>query len=82
VIVAIAWYQEDATFPELSPAIQEELLPFGRYLKSTMCNIGALSLAEFQDKAQLTLVSPMTFVEGGTSGVEQLDRHSIDEERA
>lgn len=51
-------------------------------LKSTMCNIGALSLAEFQNKAQLTLVSPMTFVEGGTSGVEQLDRHSIDEERA
>jgi len=24
----------------------------------------------------------MTFVEGGTSGVEQLDRHSVDGERA
>jgi IMP dehydrogenase len=51
-------------------------------LRSTMCNIGALSLREFQEKAELTLVSPMTFVEGGTSGVEQLDRHSVDGERA
>lgn len=51
-------------------------------LKSTMCNVGVSSLREFQDNAQVTLVSPMTFVEGGTSGVEQLDRHSSDEERA
>jgi IMP dehydrogenase len=43
-------------------------------LKASMCNIGALSLKEFHEKAVLTRVSEMTLVEGGTSSVEQLDR--------
>lgn len=43
-------------------------------IKATMCNIGALNLREFHDKAVLTRVSEMTLVEGGTSSVEQLDR--------
>lgn len=43
-------------------------------LKSTMCNVGVLSLSEFHDKARLTRVSEMTVVEGGTSTVEMLDR--------
>jgi IMP dehydrogenase len=43
-------------------------------LKSTMCNVGVLSLGEFHDKARLTRVSEMTVVEGGTSTVEMLDR--------
>ncbi len=43
-------------------------------LKSTMCNIGVLSLSEFHEKARLTRVSEMTVVEGGTSTVEMLDR--------
>jgi IMP dehydrogenase len=43
-------------------------------LRSTMCNVGALSLPEFHSKARLTRVSEMTVVEGGTSTVERLDR--------
>ncbi|MFT3741628.1 MAG: IMP dehydrogenase [Gammaproteobacteria bacterium] len=38
-------------------------------LKSTMINCGSLTLQEFTDKAVLTMVSPQTFVEGGTSDV-------------
>jgi IMP dehydrogenase len=43
-------------------------------LRSTMCNVGVLSLPEFHEKARLTRVSEMTVVEGGTSTVEMLDR--------
>lgn len=43
-------------------------------LRSTMCNVGALSLKEFHEKARLTRVSEMTIVEGGTSSVELFDR--------
>lgn len=39
-----------------------------------MCNVGSLSLAEFQRDARLTRVSEMTLVEGGVSSVERLDR--------
>ncbi len=43
-------------------------------LKSTMCNVGALTVKELHEKARLTRVSEMTVVEGGTSTVEMLDR--------
>ena len=43
-------------------------------LRSTMCNVGVLSIPEFHQKARLTRVSEMTVVEGGTSTVEMLDR--------
>ncbi len=43
-------------------------------LRSTMCNVGVLSIPEFHKKARLTKVSEMTVVEGGTSTVEMLDR--------
>ena len=43
-------------------------------IKSTMCNVGALSIKELHEKAVITRVSEMTLVEGGTSNVEQLDR--------
>jgi IMP dehydrogenase len=43
-------------------------------LRSTMCNVGVLSIPEFHKKARLTRVSEMTVVEGGTSTVELLDR--------
>jgi hypothetical protein len=45
-----------------------------------MCNVGALSVKEFHEKARLTRVSEMTLVEGGTSTVEQLDRIPTDRE--
>ncbi|MCB0310454.1 MAG: IMP dehydrogenase [Bdellovibrionales bacterium] len=43
-------------------------------IKSTMCNLGVLSLEELHNNARITRVSEMTIVEGGTSSVERLDR--------
>ncbi|MBO5322105.1 MAG: IMP dehydrogenase [Clostridia bacterium] len=40
-------------------------------VKSTMCNCGALSIAELQEKAKLTLVSSTSIVEGGAHDVIQ-----------
>ena len=42
-------------------------------VKSTMCNCGALTIPEFQDKAKLTLVSATSIVEGGAHDVIQKD---------
>jgi len=38
-------------------------------VRSTMCNCGALTLAELQQKARLTLVSAVSIVEGGAHDV-------------
>lgn len=38
-------------------------------VRSTMCNCGVLDLAEFRDKAKLTLVSATSLVEGGAHDV-------------
>jgi len=38
-------------------------------VKSTMCNCGALTIKELQDKAKLTLVSATSIVEGGAHDV-------------
>ena len=38
-------------------------------IRSTMCNCGALSIPEFQEKAKLTLVSSTSIVEGGAHDV-------------
>lgn len=38
-------------------------------VRSTMCNCGALSLAELREKARLTLVSSVSIVEGGAHDV-------------
>ena len=45
-------------------------------VKSTMCNCGALTIAEFQDKAKLTLVSATSIVEGGAHDVLLKDQTS------
>ena len=42
-------------------------------VKSTMCNCGALSIRELQQKAKLTLVSATSIVEGGAHDVIQKD---------
>lgn len=38
-------------------------------IRSTMCNCGALSISEFQQKAKLTVVSSTSIVEGGAHDV-------------
>ena len=47
-------------------------------VKSTMCNCGALSIPEFQDKAKLTLVSATSIVEGGAHDVIQRESSRSD----
>ncbi|MCQ2387053.1 MAG: IMP dehydrogenase [Clostridia bacterium] len=42
-------------------------------IKSTMCNCGALTIKELQEKATLTLVSATSIVEGGAHDVIQKD---------
>jgi len=38
-------------------------------IKATMCNCGALTIADFQEKARLTRVSPSSIIEGGAHDV-------------
>lgn len=45
-------------------------------VRSTMCNCGALTIAELQKKAKLTLVSETSIVEGGAHDVIQKDKNS------
>lgn len=45
-------------------------------VRSTMCNCGALTIKELQDKARLTLVSSVSIVEGGSHDVILKDKFS------
>ncbi|MGI6280443.1 MAG: IMP dehydrogenase [Acutalibacteraceae bacterium] len=45
-------------------------------IKSTMCNCGALTIPELQQKAKLTLVSSTSIIEGGAHDVIQKDTTS------
>ncbi|MBR1807605.1 MAG: IMP dehydrogenase, partial [Selenomonadaceae bacterium] len=45
-------------------------------IRSTMCNVGALTLAELRDKAKITLVSATSIVEGGSHDVILRDQFS------
>lgn len=45
-------------------------------VRSTMCNCGALTIPELQEKAKLTLVSETSIVEGGAHDVIQKDKNS------
>ena len=45
-------------------------------IKSTMCNCGALTIAELQQKAKLTLVSATSIVEGGAHDVIRKEKGS------
>ena len=45
-------------------------------IRSTMCNCGALNLAELRDKAKITLVSSVSIVEGGSHDVILRDQFS------
>lgn len=46
-------------------------------IRSTMCNCGALTIPELQQKAKLTLVSSVSIVEGGAHDVIQKDNGSL-----
>jgi IMP dehydrogenase len=69
----------DAYVPLVGPL--DEVLETTLYkLKSTMINVGADSLIDFRQNAELTLVSEQSIVEAGTSNVFQFSRkREIDE---
>ena len=46
-------------------------------IRSTMCNCGALTIPELQQKAKITLVSATSIVEGGAHEVIQKDKSSV-----
>jgi IMP dehydrogenase len=50
-------------------------------LRSTMCNLGVLSMSEFHRSARAVRISSMTLVESGTSRVEQFDRMSTEQKK-
>jgi len=50
-------------------SLQNNLAVTLQKIRSTMCNCGALTLQEFQQKARITLVSAMSLTEGGVHDV-------------
>ena len=67
----------DSYVPYAGPLRDNERLSLSK-VKSTMCNCGALSIPELQEKAKLTLVSATSIVEGGAHDVilkETSERH-------
>jgi IMP dehydrogenase len=63
----------DAYVPVLG-SVREVMAVTTAKLKSTMCNIGSLTLREFAAHAVLTRISEQSFVEGGTSNVFTFDK--------
>lgn len=55
-------------------SVREVLSVTTTKLKSTMCNMGSLTLKEFSDNAVLTRISEQSFIEGGTSNVLSIDK--------
>lgn len=58
----------DSYVPYAGPLHDNVTLTLNK-VKSTMCNCGAQSISELQDKAKLTLVSATSIVEGGAHDV-------------
>jgi len=63
----------DAYVPIIGP-VHEVLSVTTAKLKSTLCNMGSLTLKEFTDNAVLTRISEQSFVESGTSNVLSFDK--------
>jgi IMP dehydrogenase len=63
----------DAYVPVLG-SVREVMAVTIAKLKSTMCNMGSLTLREFAEMAVLTRISEQSFIEGGTSNVFTFDK--------
>lgn len=57
------------SFVPYAGALEENVAMTLQKIKSTMCNCGSLTIADFREKAQLTLVSATSLVEGGAHDV-------------
>ena len=47
-------------------------------VRSTMCNCGALTIPELQEKAKITLISATSLVEGGAHDVIRKEKDGSD----
>ncbi len=65
----------DCYVPYAGP-LHDNLMVTLSKIRSTMCNCGALTIPELQEKAKLTLVSAVSIVEGGAHDVLVKDNHS------
>jgi IMP dehydrogenase len=65
----------DSYVPYAGPLKDNVALTLAK-MRSTMCNCGALSIPELQDKAKLTLISSTSIVEGGAHDVMLKDQLS------
>jgi len=63
----------DSYVPYAGPLKDNVALSLSK-VRSTMCNCGALSISELQQKAKLTLVSAVSITEGGAHDVIQKDK--------
>jgi IMP dehydrogenase len=63
----------DAYVPYSGPLADKLKVSLAK-IKGTFCNVGALTVREFQENVVLTRVSEMTLIEGGASQVHHLDR--------
>jgi IMP dehydrogenase len=66
----------DSYVPYAGPLKDNVALTLAK-IRSTMCNCGALSIPEFQDKAKLTIVSSTSIVEGGAHDVMLKDQANV-----
>ena len=67
----------DSYVPYAGP-LKENVAKTVLKVKSTMCNCGALTIPEFQQKAKLTLVSATSIVEGGAHDVIRREKTGTD----
>ncbi|MDR1740955.1 MAG: IMP dehydrogenase [Synergistaceae bacterium] len=58
-------------------SLHENIGPAMHKVRATMCNCGAVTIAELQSKARITAVSPMSLTEGGAHDVYLKDNTGI-----
>ena len=67
----------DSYVPYAGP-LAENVLKTTSKIKSTMCNCGALTIPELQQKAKITLVSATSIVEGGAHDVIRREKQTTE----
>ena len=67
----------DSYVPYAGP-LKENVEKTTSKIKSTMCNCGALTIPELQQKAKITLVSATSIVEGGAHDVIRKEKNTTD----
>ena len=69
--IALVWKntRRPVSYTHLAGALKDGVYVTLSKVRSTMCNCGALTIPELQEKARLTVVSSTSIVEGGSHDV-------------